>query len=200
MATKLVHSGLLDVFMFGVNLTTHDREQHQDLYRACQEQGVGLVAMKPYFGGTLLTIDGKATSLTPVQCLSYVLSQPVSTTVPGVRSAAEMRAALAYCTASESERDHRPALEQMYHDLEGHCVYCNHCLPCPQEINIATAMTIIDWATWSVNDELREWYASLKAKPSDCIECGQCVERCPFDVDIIAKMRHGAALFEGQAA
>jgi predicted aldo/keto reductase-like oxidoreductase len=27
------------------------------------------------------------------------------------------------------------------------------------------------------------------------VECGVCVERCPFDVEIIAKMREAAALF-----
>jgi predicted aldo/keto reductase-like oxidoreductase len=172
-ATELVKSGLLDVFMFGVNLTKHGDEQHRALYRACVEQGVGLVAMKPYFGGTLLTVDGRSTSLTPVQCLSYVLSQPVSTTVPGVRSADQMRAALAYCAAGDEERDYAPALANMYHDLEGHCVYCNHCLPCPQGIDVATTIMLADWGTPGVNDELREWYASLKVKPGDCIRCAR---------------------------
>jgi predicted aldo/keto reductase-like oxidoreductase len=32
------------------------------------------------------------------------------------------------------------------------------------------------------------------------VECGVCVERCPFDVDIIAKMHEAAVVFEGQAA
>ncbi len=107
-----------------------------------------------------------------------------------------MHAALAYCTASDEERDYRPALANMYHDLEGHCVYCNHCLPCPEHIDVATAIMLVDWATWGVSDELKEWHASLKAKPSDCIECGQCIERCPFGVHVIAKMHHGVALFE----
>ena len=194
--TELVQSGTFDVFMFGVNLTKHDAEQHHALYRACEAQGVGLVAMKPYFGGALLRIDGRPTSLTPVQCLSYVLSRPVSTTVPGVRSADEMRAALAYCTASEEERDYQPALTDMYRDLEGHCVYCNHCLPCPKNIDIATAIAIIDWATSGVNEELVQWYNSLKVKPGECIECGQCMERCPFGVDVIAKMQQGVTLLE----
>jgi hypothetical protein len=41
---------------------------------------------------------------------------------------------------------------------------------------------------------------------STYVECGVCVKRCPFEVEIIAKMRAdarhrtAAALFEGQAA
>jgi predicted aldo/keto reductase-like oxidoreductase len=32
------------------------------------------------------------------------------------------------------------------------------------------------------------------------VECGVCVERCPFDVEIIAKMREAVEVFEKQAA
>jgi predicted aldo/keto reductase-like oxidoreductase len=32
------------------------------------------------------------------------------------------------------------------------------------------------------------------------VECGVCVERCPFDVEIIAKMREAAALIAAKAA
>ena len=38
--------------------------------------------------------------------------------------------------------------------------------------------------------------------PTFCVgvECGVCVERGPFDVEIIAKMREAAAVFGEQAA
>jgi predicted aldo/keto reductase-like oxidoreductase len=31
------------------------------------------------------------------------------------------------------------------------------------------------------------------------VECGVCMERCPFDVEIIAKMHEAAVVFEEQA-
>lgn len=40
-------------------------------------------------------------------------------------------------------------------------------------------------------------YASIGVKASDCTECGLCVELCPFDVDIMAKLRRAVELFEG---
>jgi predicted aldo/keto reductase-like oxidoreductase len=49
--------------------------------------------------------------------------------------------------------------------------------------------------SWSF-DELQSYYAELKTKASDCTECGVCLERCPFDVDVIAKMREAAEIFE----
>jgi predicted aldo/keto reductase-like oxidoreductase len=199
-AIRAVNSGLLDVLMFGFNLTTHDRTSHQALLQACVDKDVGIVVMKPFSGGTLLNIDGKPTSITPTQCLAYVLSLPISTTVPGAKNADQMRAALAYCTMRDTERDFGPAIEKMYHDLQGHCVYCNHCLPCPEQIDIASVLTVTDWATWGVSDELRAWYASFSVKASACIECGNCEERCPFGVDVITRMRKAVELFEAKAA
>ena len=49
-------------------------------------------------------------------------------------------------------------------------------------------------------EQVKEWYAGFPVKASACVECGVCVERCPFDVDITAKMRAAAALFEAEAA
>ena len=54
-------------------------------------------------------------------------------------------------------------------------------------------------------EQIKEWYSEFPVVASACVECGVCVERCPFDVDILAKMhadekhRTAAALFEGQA-
>jgi predicted aldo/keto reductase-like oxidoreductase len=45
-------------------------------------------------------------------------------------------------------------------------------------------------------EQVKEWYAGFPVKASACIECGVCAERCPFDVETIAKMREAAALFE----
>ena len=49
-------------------------------------------------------------------------------------------------------------------------------------------------------EQVKEWYAGFPVKASACVECGVCVERCPFDVDIIAKMREAATVSEAEAA
>ncbi len=40
------------------------------------------------------------------------------------------------------------------------------------------------------------WDASLPFKASACTECEVCLERSPFGVDIIGKMRTAAEVFE----
>jgi predicted aldo/keto reductase-like oxidoreductase len=188
-ALQAAQGGSIDVLMLGINMVRHNEAGMGAVYAACVEHQVGLVAMKPFYGGGLLLVDGKPTAITPAQCLAYVLDQPVATTVPGVKDVAEMRAALAYLQATAEEKDYRAALAGLPALFAGRCTYCNHCLPCPQEINIGRVIMAADWGEGDPAEELRDWYASFPVKASACTECGVCLERCPFHVDVIGRMR-----------
>ena len=200
LAIQAARSDFIDVLMFPVNMIGHDDEKALSLQRACEECGVGLVAMKPYHGGTLFTVNGKPSGITPGQCLEYVFSLPVSTAVPGPRNITEWRSTLRYLEETESERDYRPVLGDLRGRLAGQCVYCHHCLPCPQEIEIGWVIWHVDQTLGRELAQVKEWYAGSPVKASACIKCGTCVERCPFDVDIISKMHEAVARFEGQTA
>ena len=195
-AIKAVESGQIDVLMFGINMLNQDKAKIEALYQACVTHEVGLVAMKPYHGGTLLSVGGEPSGITLAQCLEYVFSLPVSVAVPGPRTVSEWQATLRYLEATDEERDYRPIIENLGSYLEGQCTYCDHCLPCPQGIAIGWMIWVIDRARVGVTDEVRGWYAEHQVKATECVECGECMERCPFGVDIIAKMREAVALFE----
>jgi predicted aldo/keto reductase-like oxidoreductase len=196
LARKMVESGLVDVLMFQANPV---RDVFVDgvaeLFQTCREHNVGLVGMKPYDGGTLLILDGEQTGITPVQCLAYALSLPLSVALPGPRTADELRAGLHYVESSAEEKDYGGIVDGVLHAFEGHCVYCNHCLPCPAGIDIGSVLRLKDWAKGGLSDELREWYGGLEAKASACVACGECIERCPFGVDVIEQMERAAEVF-----
>jgi len=200
-ARMAVESGSIDVFMFPVNLYQHYADpEREDLLRCCAEHQVGVVAMKPYYGGTLLSSEGRPTGITPAQCLHYVLSHSVATTVPGARDPHEMRQALSYLEASIEEKQATPLYDELVDRLRGQCVGCKHCLPCPQDIAIPNVINYLDYVEFYGGNPFhqrfnRELYASLEAKGSDCTECEVCIERCPFDVDIIGKMHRAAEVF-----
>ncbi len=195
-AIKAVNSGLIDVLMFPINMLGHAEEENKSLYQACVDQNVGLVAMKPYHGGTLLFAEGKPSGITPAQCLAYVLSLPVSTTVPGAKNGEELRATLHYLEATEEEKDYKQAIANIHNYLAGQCVYCNHCLPCSQDIEIGWVIWDVDQARGGITEGLKAEYSGFRVKASECTECGECMERCPFDVDIIGKMREAVEIFE----
>jgi predicted aldo/keto reductase-like oxidoreductase len=200
LALQAVEEGWLDVLMFPVNMVGQGNEPEEALHRACVEQGVGLVAMKPYHGGVLFWADGARSGITPAQCLSYTLSRPVSTAVPGPRTVSEWASTLSYLQASEAERAYAPVVDGLAEIMAGKCVYCQHCLPCPEGIEIGWVIWDLDQVPARGIEQVKEWYAGFPVKASACVECGVCLERCPFDVDILAKMREAAAAFEERRA
>ena len=194
---KAVNSGLIDVLMCPLHVTSHVGVEVRTLFQSCADQEVGLVAMKPYGGGVLLRTEDGVNSPTPVQCLHYVLSLPVSTTVPGARNAEELRGALRYWEVTDEEKEYDSIIPHVDHYLAGQCTYCNHCLPCPQSIAIGHTIYLVDEVKWTLFDELVAEYATLEVKASACTECGVCMDRCPFEVDVIAKMQQAVELYEG---
>ena len=191
-ALKAAQSGQVDVLMHNVSLMLHSAAGMTELLRACMTERVGLVGMKAFAGGELLR-----RSATPAQCLSYALSQPgVCTSVPGVRNLDELRATLAYLEASEEERDFSAVLADVAGNEAGTCVYCNHCLPCPVGINIGEILRLPVAAGEHAPPSLLEEYRLSPGKASECTECGACMDRCPFGVDVVSRMKEAGARLE----
>jgi predicted aldo/keto reductase-like oxidoreductase len=211
-----VESGAVDVVMFPVNLFGHAMPGRKGLLDLCVQRGIGVVAMKPFGGGKLLTQRGtfrvpqyqtmgeafKArikTRVTPTQCLSYTLAQAgVSLALAGVKNEEELAGAIHTLEASDTERDFSNLLADFGRYVEGECTYCNHCLPCPVVIDIGQVNRLLDLAEFGLTESLRAAYAALPVKASACTECGACTQRCPFGVDVIARMRQAIQVFEAQ--
>jgi uncharacterized protein len=198
-----VESGQISVLLFPINLacdTVINRAGSSlagihELLNTCAQKGVAVIAMKPFAGGKLLAPSPAASAeVTPTTCLAYALAQTaVATVVPGCKDLEQLQAALLYCSATEAERDYAQALASVKQWMPGDCVYCNHCLPCPSEIDIAQVMRLYDQSQLALTSELSSLYAQLDSNADDCIQCGACEERCPFGVPVIERMEKAAA-------
>ncbi len=175
--------------------------ERAELYRICEREGVGITVMKGFAGGRLFDAQTSpfGVALTPVQCIHYALTRPaVASILCGYDSVEHVREAVAYETASEEERDYASVLAKApRHSYKGQCTYCGHCAPCPSGIDIAMVGKLLDLALMQeeVPASLREHYKSLSANASDCIACGGCEERCPFEVKVIARMEKAREIF-----
>lgn len=181
-------------------LTNMDPER-QELYEACARQGVGIDVMKAFGGGDLMHSDlsPAKVELTPYECISYALSRPgVASVMAGARNLQELEEDAAYSDAAESEKDYAGALARMpMISWQGHCMYCGHCAPCPEEINIADVTKFLNLAKAQnqIPETVCQHYEVLKHHASECIQCGACERRCPFGVPVRKNMKEAAELF-----
>ncbi|RKJ38898.1 aldo/keto reductase [Acutalibacter sp. 1XD8-33] len=223
---QAVKSGVVDVIMFSVNpaydivppnenvdtlfemstyelpdvLSSTDPER-QELYTLCESQGVAITVMKPYGGGALLKAEESpfGAAMTVNQCLHYCLTRPgVATVLAGAHDREQLMEAVAYCNASNEERDYAKLLSSCpAHAFTDKCMYCGHCAPCTVGIDIATVNKFADLcqAQDAVPETVREHYNALAVKAGDCIGCGRCEKRCPFGVKIVEHMQKAQSIF-----
>lgn len=223
-AMQAVQSGLIDVLMFSVNPCydlqpanedcyalwdgkNYDRQlvnmdpEREALYETCSRLGVAITVMKAFGGGDLLDEElspaGKA--LTVNQCLHYALTRPgVAAVMPGAHTVDELEKCLEYTTAADVEKDYAAAFAALPKiSWEGHCMYCGHCAPCPQGIDVAAVTKFLNLtkAQNSVPETVREHYAALRHHAGECVKCGACEKRCPFKVTVIQNMQEAVKVF-----
>ena len=176
--------------------------ERAELYQVCKDKDIPLVVMKGYAGGRLLRDEDSpfGVALTPIQCIDYCLTRPaVASIMVGANDVKEMEDAIAYETASHKEKDYASVLVNApKNSYEGQCTYCGHCAPCTANINISMVNKFYDLARHhdEVPESIRAHYNDLMYNASDCIACGNCEERCPFNVGIVEIMEKAKELFQ----
>ncbi|NMB45042.1 MAG: 4Fe-4S binding protein [Firmicutes bacterium] len=224
-AARVVETGVLDLLMFATNPAYDmlaadadigaamegkiDRSQYDGmdpdrayLYRLCESKGIAITTMKTLGAGKLLSPDFSPFQkpLTVAQCIHYALTRPaVVSTMIGCNTRAQVLEAVNYLNLSDAERDYGEAIKTPKGSLSGHCMYCNHCLPCPVGIDIAATIRMLDIAkldTSNIPTRIREQYSASNHQASECIECGSCEEKCPFGVKVVEHMQAATQLFE----
>ncbi len=205
-AQRFLDTGEIDLCMLAVNpaydysqgsygIGTHS--ERMDLYRRCEREGVGISVMKCFGGGQLLDANRSSfgQALTKVQCMAYSLGRPgVLCVLPGVRGLADLKACLAFLDATETERDYSVISTFAPQNAVGNCVYCNHCQPCPADLNVGLINKYYDLARGG-DTIAAGHYDKLPLHASDCIHCRHCNERCPFSVEQSERMNEIAAYF-----
>ncbi len=171
------------------------------LYRDCEEKGVAIIVMKALAMGTLLSKERSplGIELTVGQCIHYALSRPaVSAVMVGMQNLRDVEESAKYWTLTEEERDHVKSLSrlQMF-QADERCMYCNHCLPCPSFIDIASVNKYLDLVELDKKpaDTVKEHYLALGNTAESCMECGACETRCPFHVPVRKRMARATELF-----
>ncbi len=165
-----------------------ESEALEDVIPAARARGVGIIGMKPVAGGALASVAAAA--------LRYNLERGVDVVIPGIDSVSQVR------QNARVGVDFRPCSPEELAALEKEksswgqrfCRRCGYCSPCPHGLNINMLFLIqayyerYDLKKWSL-----ERLAGLDTHYGDCRQCGECLPRCPYELDIPHMMKRFAA-------
>ena len=185
-AAALEHEEI-ETIMFPYNIV---ETQGEELIARAAEKVVGFIAMKPLAGGAIEDAT---------LALRFILANPnVSVVIPGMADPAELTQNLAACEdRSALSAEETAKMDAIRKELgTNFCRRCNYCAPCTVGISIPNVFLFAGYLNrYGLGDWARSRYAGLPHKASDCVECGVCETRCPYQLPIRQMMRKAAQDF-----
>ena len=173
--------GTFESLMFPFNIL---EEQGRELFKKCNEKGILSIVMKPVAGGV---IDDK------MLAIKYLLNEECGILIPVMKNTSEVKENSylinnGYSKLNKEELEKIDAIrKEIGNDF---CRRCGYCAPCTKGIDIANCFVYeLYYKKYNLKDWAKERYKNLKAHASDCIECGACMKRCPYELNIIEKLK-----------
>ena len=187
-----IKSGEFEVIMVSYNIL-NDELVEDTILPLAKEMDVGVIAMKPLAGSFLASPPPKLNEKTKIPinvetALRYILSNDaVCTAIPGMMRIEEVEenASIGERFTKMSEDEIKSIREAIESSIREFCRGCGYCQPCPQGIRIPIILRQLAYYKYY---GLTEWakgrYRMVEVKADSCIECGQCVEKCPYGLNV----------------
>ena len=179
-AEEIVESGLYETLQFPFSYLATDRDIA--LVKKCEEKGMGFIAMKGLSGGLLTNADA---------CMAFMSQYPVLP-IWGIQRESELEEWLSFFHKDVSMTEELKAIiEKDREELLGDfCRGCGYCAPCSVDIIISQCARMSQLIRRSPSQGLlSEHWQKEMAKIDECIDCGLCKERCPYELDIPTLLR-----------
>ena len=177
----------VETIMFPYNFAEN---QGEEMIAACKEKNIGFICMKPLAGGAL-----EDASL----ALRFVCGNDnVTIAIPGMATLAEAEQNYAaVCNKAPFTEAETAEMTRVAKELgTNFCRRCNYCAPCTAGISIPF-MFLMDgyWSRYDLKAWAMDRYSSQAKTAGDCVECGVCETRCPYNLPIRQMMKQVAEKF-----
>lgn len=177
-----IETGLFNTIQYPYNAV---ESQGEELFKKAKAKDIGVIVMKPLAGGAISKGE---------LAIRYVLDNPnVSVVIPGMDSTSQIiqnaRAGIDRRAMTEEEKE---ILAKEASTLGAEfCRRCGYCLPCPEGIDIPTNFLMEGYYS---RYNLQEWaqgrYEAMSPKANNCVECGICQTKCPYDLPIMKMLKN----------
>lgn len=177
----------VETVMFPYNIV----ESHgAELMAQAKEKNIGFINMKSLGGGAIENAK---------LAIRFAASNPnVTIVLPGMYKPEEVAEnAAAAADSSPLTAEEQSQVEALRKELgTSFCRRCNYCAPCTAGIDIPNQFVFHGYLSrYGLEEWARSRYGSLKAHASDCVECGACEERCPYQLPIRQMLKRVAKDF-----
>ena len=184
---QAVEMDWVETIMFPYNIV---ETQGEELIAKCKEKNIGFIDMKPLAGGAIE--DAKT-------AIRFIVNNPnVTVVIPGMATVEEAKENLASAedTAPLTEQENA-AIESIRKALGSNfCRRCNYCAPCAAGISIPAVFMMEGYYNrYDLKDWAKARYDAFLHKASECIGCGVCETRCPYNLSIRQMMKKAAETF-----
>jgi len=208
---EIIDSGHFDLMLVQYNIV--DQVNHEMINYA-GEKGLAVAIMGPVGGGRLAgkeLPDEMKEWLTPGRqnyvdlALRFVFSNPnVSVALSGMGSDEMLRDNLSiasgedYDKLAEKERESVTKIADRFKELcDVVCTGCKYCEPCPNEVGISFIFSALQrYQIYGFREQAKHLYGMIgnvrwapKANAEACVECGECLEKCPQNIEIIEQLK-----------
>jgi predicted aldo/keto reductase-like oxidoreductase len=154
-----------------------------------RSKDVGLLTMKPFSGGV---IDEAGVAL------RFLLSTPGIVPIPGSETLERARENWRiFIEARQLTEEDESRIKMLRQEFDRQfCRRCDYCQPCSQGINIQLMMGLKSVIKRFGNPDEVSWIKGVVEKARDCIECGECLPRCPYQLPIPELIKKNLAWYD----
>ncbi|MBN2400606.1 aldo/keto reductase [candidate division KSB1 bacterium] len=155
-----------------------ETEALAELIPLAKERHVGVIAMKPIGGGNIREINLN---------FRFIFNQGIDVAIPGMDSEIQIAENIAALADLSPLNEAEIASLQKEKDRLGSsfCRRCEYCMPCPQGLPISFLHVLKNYYfLYDLKDWVWERIDTLAKTYQDCTACGECVKKCPYQLDM----------------